>query len=599
MRAARDDAAGVEDDDAVDVRNSGQAVRDDDRGGAVVDGAERFLHDRFEPRVECARGFVQDENRRTPQQRARDRQPLTLAARELHAAIADRRIVPAGQTMDELIGARQRGGGFDRARIGPRHAVADVLCDRPREQRRVLLDSREVTAEPDRVEAADVMAADDDVPVARIVEAQHQVQDRGLAGSRFADQRDDLAGCDPQVDTRERFHIRPRGIGKVDVVEHERAVEIFRRLAAGDRDERNAAEQLEDPLRGAHGAQRFGGEPRRVAEPAGHEQRVQHERKQRARRELAGDDHVAADPDCEQRRALARDERDGAERRRRDDLAPRELHRARALAVVPRGLGGLLGERTDGANPADHLRCRRAGVRVRLLHVGGAAAHAPAEHRRRDHDWRHGQKREQRQPRRGVEQQARAEQREHREAQRVGEILSQHGLQRGDVGPEPGRDLAGVAAVEELDVLAEQRLKDQAAQTRRYALGPEVEAIIARPRGDRFDEQDTHHDQRELVQAMNPAAPDAIVDDEADHRGIREPGADAEDDERRAREVEAALGPHHTGDAPQLGVGGTHRSHNPLSTSIRSTCASSNWNLLPSSIGASHWLCQCQAKAPA
>ena len=105
---------------------------------------------------------------------------------------------------------------------------------------------------------------------------------------------------------------------------------------------RRPAEQLEDPLRGAGGAQRFGGEPRRVAEPARDEQRVQDERDQRACGQPAGDDEASPDPDGEERGAFAGDERHAAKLGRRYDLASRELERPRDLAIVTRALGRFL-----------------------------------------------------------------------------------------------------------------------------------------------------------------------------------------------------------------------------------------------------------------
>ena len=90
MRPAVDDPALFEDDHAVHVRDGRQPMRDDDRRRMIFDGAQRLLHHRLEPRVERARRFVEDEDLRTPEQRAGDRQPLTLSARELHAAVADR-----------------------------------------------------------------------------------------------------------------------------------------------------------------------------------------------------------------------------------------------------------------------------------------------------------------------------------------------------------------------------------------------------------------------------------------------------------------------------------------------------------------------------
>ena len=100
----------------------------------------------------------------------------------------------------------------------------------------------------------------------------------------------------------------------------------------------------------------------RVPESAGHEQRVEDERDQGAGRHAAGHDQMAADPDGEQRRELAGDQRDAAEQRPRLDLAARELEGARHLAIVAGALGRFLREGADRANAGQHLGRRGAGL---------------------------------------------------------------------------------------------------------------------------------------------------------------------------------------------------------------------------------------------
>ena len=147
-----------------------------------------------------------------------------------------------------------------------------------------------------------------------------------------------------------------------------------------------------------------------------------------------------------------------------------------------------------------------AGLGVRLLHVRRQDLHAAAEHRRREDDRRHRQQREQRQLRRRVEEQRRPQHAEHREPQRVGELLAEHVLQRRHVGRQPRRDLADVAAIEELDVLAQQRVEHQAAQPDADALGAQAEEVVARAGRHRLDEQDDHHPERQLIQPLRLAA---------------------------------------------------------------------------------------------
>ena len=84
--------------------------------------------------------------------------------------------------------------------LGVRAAEGDVLGDRAAEQEALLGDDPEPAAQRVRVELADVDAVDQDPPALRVVEAGDQLRQRRLAGAGLADQRDRLAGQDPQVD---------------------------------------------------------------------------------------------------------------------------------------------------------------------------------------------------------------------------------------------------------------------------------------------------------------------------------------------------------------------------------------------------------------
>ena len=73
--------------------------------------------------VQCAGRLVQQQDRRVLQQCPGDRQPLTLSAGELHAAVADHGGEAIGQRLDELAAVRHLGGGqhvLPRSRRGGR-----------------------------------------------------------------------------------------------------------------------------------------------------------------------------------------------------------------------------------------------------------------------------------------------------------------------------------------------------------------------------------------------------------------------------------------------------------------------------------------------
>ena len=91
------DAAVFEDDDAVGVGDRAEPVGDDEARAAFHQRGQAGLDHPFAFGVEVAGGLVEDEDLRVGQDRAGDGDPLPLAAAELHAALADERVVAVGQ----------------------------------------------------------------------------------------------------------------------------------------------------------------------------------------------------------------------------------------------------------------------------------------------------------------------------------------------------------------------------------------------------------------------------------------------------------------------------------------------------------------------
>src|SRR5262249_51324031 len=161
-------------------------------------------------------------------------------------------------------------------------------------------------------------------------------------------------------------------------------------------------------------------------------------------------------------------------------------------------------------------------------------------------------------------QQPRAGGRDDGKANRVREFLAEYELQGGHVGPQPRRDLPGVPAIEELDVLPEQRLEDHPAQTEADAFGAQIEAGVSHRGRNRLDDQDADHDELELIEPIELTALHALIDDQPDDLRITEPGADAEEDEERTGQIQPPLGPEKGRDATQLRG---QRLHTPIRVS--------------------------------
>ena len=139
MRAVGDDAAVVEQHDAVGERDRRGPVGDDDRRPALHHLGERGPDLVLLGRVDRRGRVVEDQHARVGEHRARDRDALPLPARQRVAVLADDRVVALGQLADELVGARELRGAHARLRIGASgSANAMLLRTRVGEQERVL-----------------------------------------------------------------------------------------------------------------------------------------------------------------------------------------------------------------------------------------------------------------------------------------------------------------------------------------------------------------------------------------------------------------------------------------------------------------------------
>ena len=101
------DAALVEHDDQVRRPNGREPVRDDERCPARRQAGQRVLHQPLGLRVQRAGGLVQQQDRGVLQDRAGQRNPLALAARQARSPVTKPRFVALRQRGDEIV---RRGG---------------------------------------------------------------------------------------------------------------------------------------------------------------------------------------------------------------------------------------------------------------------------------------------------------------------------------------------------------------------------------------------------------------------------------------------------------------------------------------------------------
>ena len=111
MRALLDDAAVLNDHDAVAGFDGREPVRNDKAGAALAQHAQRLLDAALRFRVERGGRFIQNQNRRVFQQRTRNRQPLALTPGEAQAIVADHGLEATRQGLHEFGHEGGLGGG--------------------------------------------------------------------------------------------------------------------------------------------------------------------------------------------------------------------------------------------------------------------------------------------------------------------------------------------------------------------------------------------------------------------------------------------------------------------------------------------------------
>ena len=210
----------IQDEDAVDPLHGREPVGDDDRRAAAHRGLERRLHGALAFGVERRGRFVEQQQRRILEDRARDGEPLALAAGQAQPALADLGSVALRQAQDELLDVRGARRGQRFVLAGVRAAVEDVVEHRAGEDHRLLRHDRDAPAQV--VEAQPARTSTPSMPdraVVDVVEALQQLEHGALAGARRADQRHRLARFDREREFVEHALLRPRRIGEADAIE--------------------------------------------------------------------------------------------------------------------------------------------------------------------------------------------------------------------------------------------------------------------------------------------------------------------------------------------------------------------------------------------
>mmetsp|Transcript_7570 Transcript_7570/g.20637 ORF Transcript_7570/g.20637 Transcript_7570/m.20637 type:complete len:255 (-) Transcript_7570:1167-1931(-) len=194
-------------------------MRHHHRRAANHQAIQRVLHDTLALRVKRARRLVQKEHAGVLQDRASDRDALLLTAAHLNALLTNVRVVPLRKRADEAVRVRRLGGGNNLILRRIRLAKQDVLADRRREQRRLLRHKTNLRTQPAQVKLPHVLAVQEHAAGLRVVEALNQAHGRALAAPGLAHQGHGLAGINGQREIAEHNLVRPRWVGKRDILE--------------------------------------------------------------------------------------------------------------------------------------------------------------------------------------------------------------------------------------------------------------------------------------------------------------------------------------------------------------------------------------------
>src|SRR5581483_6715920 len=199
--AALLDAAAIHHDDTIgELERFFLIVRDEDRGvaGAIVQRAEPAPQILAHLRIERAERLVEQQHARLDRERARERNALLLPAGELVriALLQSRQLHELEQFLHATL---DLGCGGTMPFVAHAQAERDVLADRHVLEQRVMLeheaDAPSLHRQPRRVFFAEL-----DLTGVDALETCDRAQQRGLARSRRAEQRDQLAGSDVEID---------------------------------------------------------------------------------------------------------------------------------------------------------------------------------------------------------------------------------------------------------------------------------------------------------------------------------------------------------------------------------------------------------------
>ena len=197
--AALDDAALLQNHNAVRVAHRGQAVGNHEGGAAVHQAVHAVLHQLLGAGINGGSCLIQNQHRRVSNGSAGNGQQLALALTQVGAVAGQHRVVAVGQMLDEGIGVCQLGGGHTLLIGCGQAAVADVVHNRTGKQVGILQHNAQRGAQRVLLNRLDVQTVIQNLALLDVIETVNQVRDGCLACAGGADKGNLLARAAIQV----------------------------------------------------------------------------------------------------------------------------------------------------------------------------------------------------------------------------------------------------------------------------------------------------------------------------------------------------------------------------------------------------------------
>src|SRR4030081_3511720 len=184
MGTALNDLSLLHDKNLVGAAYCRQPVRNHERRSSLHQIRKAVLNHLLRFRIEARSRFIEGEDAGLRENSARDRDPLPLSSRKLHAALANYCVVFVGKGLREFIHARDPAGPHDLLVTSVGTRKSHILANGSIEQKRFLQYNSQACAVGVEAYGAEIHTVNQDFAFCGNVKSGDQPDRRGLAGPR-------------------------------------------------------------------------------------------------------------------------------------------------------------------------------------------------------------------------------------------------------------------------------------------------------------------------------------------------------------------------------------------------------------------------------